>query len=149
MGINYPSTEVYKRPIFPGLFQLPTLCGISLNPLDRSSFWTSPTMSFSIHLPGRSKGSLGLTISRPFTVINYSPNFFRTSSISELLQRQDFYSNQTPSKFLRRSTAFRISSELLRESDFSRTPTTSGLLRTSTTSGLLRISTVNKFFPNF
>ena len=113
LGIKYPPVEVCKRPTLPGLLQLLTLCGVSLNPPDRPSFRTSPTMSFSIHLPCRSKGSLGLTVSRPSTVINYSPNSFRTSSISELLQQRGFYSNQTPSKFLRRSTAFRIPAELL------------------------------------
>ena len=119
MGIKYPSIEVCKRPTLLGLFRLPTLSSVSLNPLDHPSFRTSPTMSFSIHLPGCSKGSLGLTISRPSTVINYSPNFFRTSSMSELFRQRDFYSNQTPSKFLRRSTAFRIPIDLLLRAIFS------------------------------
>ena len=46
-------------------------------------------------------------------MIDFTPNFSQTSSMSELLQQQDFYNNQTPSKFLWWSTAFRISVELL------------------------------------
>ena len=93
--------------------------------------------------------------------------------MSELLQQWDFYSNQTPSKFLRQSTTFWMPSELLRESNFSRTTTVdgsqinfdngrappagsllqtstaSGLLQTSTASGLLQISTVSEFHPRF
>ena len=122
LGIKYPLVKVCKRPTLPGLFRLPILCSTSLNPIDRPSFHntirTSPAMSFSIHLPGCSKNSLDLTISWPSTVINYFSNFFRTSSISELLRQQDFYSNQTPSKFLRRPTAFRIPTKLLREPNF-------------------------------
>ena len=118
LGIKYPLTEVCKRSTLLGLLWLPTLCDVSLNCPDRPSFRTSPTMSFSIHLPCRSKSSLGLTVSRPSTVINYSPDLFRTSSISELLRQRDFYSNRTPSKFLRWSTTFRVSIGLLREPNF-------------------------------
>ena len=101
VGYKIPPAEVCKRPTLPGLFRLPTLCGIFLNPLDHPSFHntirTSPTMSFSIHPSGRSKGSLGFAISRSSTVINYSRNPFQTSSghgrlYSELLS--DFISIQ-------------------------------------------------------
>ena len=100
-GVGYKITpaKIHKRPTLPGLFRLPTLCGVFLNSPDRSSFHntirTSPIMSSSIHLPGCSKCFLSFTISQFSTVIDYSPNLFQTSSnhdrlYSELLLQVDF-----------------------------------------------------------
>ena len=84
VGYKIPPTEVRKRPTLPGLFWLPTLCGIFLNSPDRPSFHntirTSPIMSSSIHLPDFSKHSPSFTINQFSIVIDYSPNLFRTST---------------------------------------------------------------------
>ena len=88
VGYKITPAEVRKRPTLPGLFRLPTLCGIFfLNSPDCPSFhntiWTFSIMSSSIHLSDCSKCSLSFTISRFSTVIDYSSNLFQTSSSHE------------------------------------------------------------------
>ena len=84
-------------------------------------------MSSCNHLSGRPKGSLGLTISRPSTVINYPPNPFWTSSdreqpYSEILS--DFVNIRAPPtmRFLQQLDPIQVSTVVDRLLNFNRAP---------------------------
>ena len=130
-GVGYKITpaEVRKRPTFPGLFWLPTLCGIFPNFFDHPSFHntirTSPIISSSIHLPDCFKCSPGFIISRLSIVTRLHPSF---------------YGGRPPFEFHPSSYKSQIPVEFLQWMDHR---------RTSTASSLLRTSTVSEFHPSF
>ena len=139
MGIKYPPVEVCKRPTLSGLFRLPTLCGISLNPLDRLDF-------FDDELLHSSTGPLQ-RLSGP----HYQPTFYSDQLFSESLP--DSFWPWTSSK-LRQCPNFsdnKISIVTrLHPSFYGGRPPSGFQLsscesRTPTVGGLLWISTVSEF----
>ena len=136
VGYKIPPAKVCKRPTLQGLFRLSTLCGVSLNPLDRLDFSNNELLHSSTGpLQGLSGPHYQLTFYSDRLFSESLPDFFRSRTT---LLRTSFRLRQYPSfSDSQISTVTRLHSSFYGgrppfgfqpSSCESRTPTAGGLL---------------------